>query len=98
MTLALSTDFLIPEFSETLTYLGTSYSCIQSEVSEDTRIAEGGLDLDDELSLVVAIACPVAENSTLTFRSTSWRCIRVVTDSGNIMKRLYLAKPFGKVG
>ena len=95
MTLATASDFFIPEFSETMTYLGTSYTVIQSEVSDDTRIAEGGLDLQDEMSLVVAVSCPVVENATVVYDSTSWRVLRIVSDSAGITKRLYLGAPFG---
>jgi hypothetical protein len=82
------------EFWESLTFGGASIPCIQSEVSEDIRIAEGGLDLNDELSLAIKIANSVPEGGILTYRGESWRVIRVVTDSAHSSRRLYLGRPY----
>lgn len=82
------------EFWESLTYGATAIPCIQSEVSEDIRIAEGGIDLNDELALIVKEAVNIPEGAVLTFRTEQWRVLRIVTDSANTSKRLYLGRPY----
>ena len=89
-------DIFIPEFIETATIAGFSgVEVISSELDAETRISEIGADEQIDESIVVRASATAAEGNIVTFRAVQYRISKIVKDSANLTKRLYLVAKFG---
>lgn len=96
MTLLDADDLFIPEFTETATVDGVSgVEVISSEVDAETKISELGSDMDIDASLIVRATVAVDADDLVSFRGTSYRVAKVVPDSANVTKRIYLTSLYG---
>jgi len=89
-------DLFIPEFLETATIGGVAgVEVISSELDAETRISEIGADEQVDASLVVRASVTAAEGNFVTFRAVEYRISKIVRDSANLTKRLYLVAKYG---
>ena len=89
-------DLFIPEFTETATIAGVSgVEVISSELDAETRISEIGADEEIDASIIVRESVTAAEGGFVTFRAAENRISKIVKDSANLTKRLYLVSKFG---
>lgn len=98
MALLNANDLFIPEFTESATVSGVAgIEVISSEVDAETKISELGSDIDIDASLIVRGSVSVDEEDLVTFRGVSYRVAKVVPDSANLTKRIYLTSKFGSI-
>lgn len=89
-------DLFIPEFSETATIAGVAgVEVISSELDAETRISEIGADEQVDASIIVRSSVVAAEGNFATFRAVEYRISKIVKDSANLTKRLYLVAKYG---
>lgn len=92
-------DLFIPEFCETATISGTSYSCIRSEFLAEEQFSDYGLqegwDLTLDFKVSDFISVP-AEQTIVVFNSRTYRIAKTITDSAGLTFKAFLIDQYGK--